>query len=260
LASETILDEIIAWKRQEVAERRQARPLEQVRAEAAEALPLRDFAAALGREGVSLIAEVKRASPSRGLLRPDLDPVALASEYESSGASAISVLTDSHFFQGSLDDLRRIRERVGLPVLRKDFLLEPYQVFEARAAGADAVLLITAALTGARLKELLELVGKTGMGALVEVHDEREMKIALGAGPRIVGVNNRDLRTFEVDLETTERLRPMVPEGVLFVAESGIHTRRDVERMAEIGVDAVLVGEAILRSADVGSKVRRLLG
>jgi indole-3-glycerol phosphate synthase len=260
LASRTILDEIVAWKREEVAARKKERSLAEVRAEAAEAAPLRDFEAAVRAEGVSLVAEVKRASPSKGLLRANLDPVGLAGKYEAGGASAISVLTDERFFQGSVSDLREVRGAVRLPVLRKDFLLEPYQVYEARAAGADAVLLIAAALAQDELEGLLELVHDSGMAALVEVHDEKEMGRALSAGPRVVGVNNRDLHTFEVDLRTTERLRPMVPEDVLVVAESGIHTRADVDRMDAIGVDAVLVGEAILRCTDVEAKVRELTG
>ncbi|TET52744.1 MAG: indole-3-glycerol phosphate synthase TrpC [Anaerolineales bacterium] len=260
VATQTILDEIVAWKREEVARAKSERPLELVREQAAQASPVRDFEAAMRARGVSLVAEVKRASPSKGLLRPDLDPASLAREYESSGASAISVLTDERFFQGHLDHLRDVRQSAELPVLRKDFLLESYQVFEARAAGADAVLLITAALEQGELEDMLRIATDLGMAALVEAHDEREMERALSAGPRIIGVNNRDLRTFVVDLATTERLRSMVPEDVLLIAESGIRTRADVERMVAVGVDAVLVGEALLRSADVGAKVRELVG
>jgi indole-3-glycerol phosphate synthase len=259
LAAKTILDQIIAHKRDELAALKVERPLEEVRAEAARAEPPRAFEAALRRDGISLVAEVKRASPSKGLLRPDLDPAALAREYESSGASAISVLTDERFFQGSLADLREVRHGVRLPVLRKDFLLEPYQVFEARAAGADAVLLIAAVLGRDELQELLELAHENGMAALVEVHDEKDLESALSARPRIVGVNNRDLRTFEVDLATTERLRPMVPQDLVLIAESGIHARADVERMAAAGVNGVLVGESLLRAADVGARLRELV-
>jgi indole-3-glycerol phosphate synthase len=256
---ETILDKIVAWKRDEIVRHKRAKPFEVVQAEAA-LTPPRDFAAALRAPGVRLIAEVKRASPSKGLLRHNFDAVALAQEYETNGAAAISVLTDEHFFQGSLDHLRDVRQNVALPVLRKDFVLDPYQVYEARAAGADAVLLIVAAMDDGDLEALHCLVQQLGMVALVEVHDETELARALQVGPRVVGVNNRNLRTFEVDLATTARLRPLVPAGVILVAESGVHTRADVARLADIGADAMLVGEALVRAADVGRKVRQLVG
>ncbi|MFQ6100886.1 MAG: indole-3-glycerol phosphate synthase TrpC [Anaerolineae bacterium] len=260
MRSEAVLESIIRRKWVEIARRKRARPLEAVRAEAANAPLARDFVATLRAPGVSLIAEVKRASPSKGVLREDLDPAMLARTYEASGAAAVSVLTDAHFFRGSLDDLRAVRRSVSLPVLRKDFLLDPYQVYEARAAGADAVLLIVAALDDGRLDSLHRLACDLGMAALVEVHDEIELERALAVGPRIVGVNNRDLRTFEVSLETTARLRPLLPPGVVLVAESGIHTREDVARLAAMGADAMLVGEALVRAVDVGGKVRQLLG
>lgn len=259
MSQETILEEIIAWKRGEIGRHKHARPVEAVRAGAALAPPPRDFAAALRSPGVSLIAEVKRASPSKGLLCHDFDAVALARAYEDNGAAAISVLTDQHFFQGHLNHLRAVRQKVRLPVLRKDFILDPYQVYESRLAGADAVLLIVAALSDGDLKALYQLVHELGMVALVEVHNEAELERALQIGPRIVGVNNRDLRTFEVDLETTARLRPLIPTDVVLVAESGIHTRADVARLAAIGADAMLVGEALVRAPDVGHKVRELV-
>lgn len=259
MSQETILEEIIAWKRGEIGRHKHARPVEAVRAGAALAPPPRDFAAALRSPGVSLIAEVKRASPSKGLLCHDFDAVALARAYEDNGAAAISVLTDQHFFQGHLNHLRAVRQKVRLPVLRKDFILDPYQVYESRLAGADAVLLIVAALSDGDLKALYQLVHELGMAALVEVHNEAELERALQIGPRIVGVNNRDLRTFEVDLETTARLRPLIPTDVVLVAESGIHTRADVARLAAIGADAMLVGEALVRAPDVGHKVRELV-
>jgi indole-3-glycerol phosphate synthase len=261
----TILDEILAWKRREIAQARRAVPLAALRAAAASASPPRDLAAALRRSSppdagpIRLVAEIKRASPSKGSLRPDLDPVALAAEFEAGGAAAISVLTDRRFFGGSLDDLRAVRRRVALPVLRKDFILEPYQVYEARATGADAILLIAAALDDGQLPRLQRLARRLGMAALVEVHDEAELQRALAVGPSLVGVNNRDLRTFRVDLETTARLRPLVPAGVVVVAESGVRTRADVERLAAVGVDAVLVGEALVRAPDVGHKVQELI-
>jgi indole-3-glycerol phosphate synthase len=257
----TILDRIINWKRDEVARHKQAQPIEAIQAGMALAPPPRDFAAALRAPGVSLIAEVKRASPSKGLLRPNLNPVALAREYERNGATAISVLTDEHFFQGSLDHLRAVRQSIDLPVLRKDFLIDAYQVYEARAAGADAVLLIAAALSDDDLKPLHQLVQQLGMAALVEVHNGAELERALAVvDPAVVGVNNRDLRTFEVDLETTARLRPRVPPGVILVSESGVHTSGDVARLAAIGADAMLVGEALVQATDVGHKVRQLTG
>lgn len=260
MTSETILEKIIRWKRREIARHKRARPLEIVRAEMSLAPPPRDFAAALRTPGVSLIAEVKRASPSKGLLRHNFDAVALAREYEDNGAVAISVLTDQHFFQGNLGHLRAVRQSVGLPVLRKDFILDPYQIYQARAAGADAVLLIVAALSAGDLRALYQLARELGVAALVEAHNAAELERALEIGPRIVGVNNRDLRTFEVDLETTARLRPLAPADVILVAESGVHTRADVVRLAAIGADAMLVGESLVRAQDVGRKVQELVG
>jgi indole-3-glycerol phosphate synthase len=256
----TILDEIVDWKRQEVAHRQHVIPLADVQADVPRAPTPRDMVAALRSPGVSLIAEVKRASPSKGLLRPDLDPVALAREYEANGASAISVLTDERFFGGRLAHLRAVRREVpSVPVLRKDFVLEAYQVFEARAAGADAVLLIVAALNDDELQSLYRLVRRLDMAALVEVHDEAELVRALAIEPRIVGVNNRDLRTFRVDLETTAQLRALIPDDVVLVAESGVHTADDVARLVDMGANAMLVGEALVRAQDVGAKVRELV-
>jgi indole-3-glycerol phosphate synthase len=255
----TILDEIIHWKWDELERYKQKKPLDAVLSEAMRAPAPRDLVAALRHPGVSLIAEIKRASPSKGLLRPNLDPAALAREYEANGAAAISVLTDQHFFQGHLDHLRAVRRSVGVPVLRKDFIVDPYQVYEARAAGADAVLLIVATLGDDELGALYRLVRTLGMSALVEVHDESELEQALQIGPCIIGVNNRDLRTFDVDLQTTARLRPRVPSDVVLVAESGVHTSADVARLAEMGADAMLVGESLVRAEDVGRKVRELL-
>jgi indole-3-glycerol phosphate synthase len=264
VAAPTILDEITRWKRGEIARAKAAMPLAAIHAEMATAPPPRDFAATLGAPGISLIAEVKRASPSKGVLRPDLDPVTLARAYEVSGAAAVSVLTDEHYFQGSLDDLRAVRQSVDLPVLRKDFVLDPYQVSQARAAGADAVLLIVAALDDQTLQALLNQVEDMGMAALVEVHNAAELERALDAdvapGRRIIGVNNRDLRTFEVDLATTQKLRPLVPPDAILVSESGIHGRDDVERLEGMGADAMLVGEALVRAQDVGGKIGELLG
>ncbi|HQE91934.1 MAG TPA: indole-3-glycerol phosphate synthase TrpC [Anaerolineae bacterium] len=256
----TILDEIIAHKREEVARQKQARPPAAVIAEAASAPPPRDFLAALQTPGVSLIAEVKKASPSKGLLCPDFDPLGLARAYAANGAAAISVLTDARFFQGSLDDLRAVRQAVNVPVLRKDFIIDPTQVYEARAAGADAALLIVAALDDATLHDLYVLIRQLGMAALIEVHNAAELERALSLHPRLVGVNNRDLRTFHVTLDTTAALRPHIPAEVVVVAESGIHTPADVARLAASGVDAMLVGEALVTAEDVAEKVRQFAG
>jgi indole-3-glycerol phosphate synthase len=256
----TILDEILDWKRIEVAQHKQAQSLSVVCDAALAAPPPRDLAAALRAAGVSLIAEIKRASPSRGLLHPDLDPAAQATAYEAHGAAAISVLTDERFFQGTLDDLRAVRQAVDLPVLRKEFVLEPYQVYQARAAGADAVLLIVAALDDANLRSLYDLVYELGMSALVEVHDEIELERALALCPRILGINNRNLHTFEVSLDITARLSQAVPPDTVLVAESGIHAAADVERLADLGVHGMLVGESLVRAPDVGAKIRELTG
>jgi indole-3-glycerol phosphate synthase/phosphoribosylanthranilate isomerase len=264
MSAPTILDEILHNKRAEVRRRKEVLPLEAVRVAATQAPPPRDLAAALRAPGVRLIAEVKRASPSKGPLRPDLDAVALAREYEAAGAAAISVLTDRRFFQGGLDDLCAVRDNAGLPILCKDFFLDAYQVYEARAAGADAILLIVAALDDERLAALARLAAGLGLATLVEVHEEAELDRALAAVPagdgRIVGINNRNLRSFRVSLDTTARLCDRVPAGTLLVSESGIHTPADVGRLAELGVDAMLVGESLVRAADVGAQVRRLVG
>ena len=255
----TILDQIIEHKRtEELPRRMRDLPLHAVQRQAAAAPPPRDFVAALRcAPGVALIGEVKRASPSQGLLRADFDPLNLAMTYAANGAAAISVLTDEKFFQGSLDYLAQIR-RIPLPLLRKDFIVHPYQVYEARAAGADALLLIAAVLSGGGLAELLALTRRLGMAALVEVHDADELARVLPLKPRLVGVNNRDLRTFRVDLNTCLALRPLLPADICFVAESGIHTRADVIRLAAAGVDAMLVGEALVVAPDAAAKVREL--
>jgi len=209
---------------------------------------------------VRIIAELKKASPSRGLLCPVFSPEGLARGYTAGGASALSVLTDREFFRGSLDYLARARAVSSLPVLQKDFILGPYQVFEGRAAGADAVLLIVAALEPSLLRECLAVARELDMGALVEVHTEAELEAALAAGAEAVGVNNRDLNTFRVDLSVTERLTKLIPRGVVVVAESGVRSREEVMRLAACRVDALLVGEALVRAADAAAKLRELLG
>lgn len=259
MVAKTILDKIMLYKREELPRRKREVAESDLRAALHLASPPRDFAAALRQEGVSLIAECKKASPSKGVLRNGYNPVELAKAYEANGARAISVLTDIKFFQGKIEDLVAVRQAVKLPVLRKDFIFDPYQIIEARAAGADAVLLIAALLKGNTLRELRMEVENLGMQALVEVHDEEEVAHALESGATIIGVNNRDLRFFEVDFETTARLRPLIPEHCVLVAESGIHTPEDVRRLADMGADAMLVGETLVKAKSVAARVQELV-
>jgi indole-3-glycerol phosphate synthase len=259
-ASTGVLDAILARTRESVARAKALRPLERDHPEVAGAPRVRPFAAALVRpDRVSVIAEHKRRSPSRGAIREDLAPADVARRYEAAGASALSVLTDGPFFGGHLDHLAEARGATRLPVLRKDFVLDPWQVREARAAGADAVLLIVAALEDAELGELLGEARAVGMGALVEVHDRAELERALAAGAALVGVNNRDLRTLAVSLETSLALAPAIPDDVVAVAESGIRSGSDLGRLREAGFDACLVGEHLMASPDPGEALRRLL-
>jgi indole-3-glycerol phosphate synthase len=253
-----ILDRILVEKRKEVEALR-----ERYRDWRPPAAPpvRRDFRAALRGEGIALIAEFKRRSPSRGEIRPAADPIGMARSYEAAGAAALSVLTDERFFGGSLADLNVVRGAVELPVLRKDFIIDPCQVAEsALPEGPDALLLIAAALEGERLRSLRRMAELCGQAALVEVHTEQEVDRALESGAEIIGINNRDLRTFEVSLDTTFRLRPRIPSTVTVVAESGVHSRDDVVRLSEAGVDAVLVGEALMTADDPGEKIQELLG
>lgn len=256
----SILDDIVRDKREEIARRKAATPRAELERRAAHAGPLRDVEAALQpRPGrARLIAEVKKASPSRGVLAGDLDPLALARGYAAAGAHAISVLTDEKYFQGSLDLLAPIRAAVPVPLLRKDFTLDEYQLWESLAAGADAVLLIVAILDAARLRDLAAAAKGLGLAALVECHTAAELDAALGAGARIVGLNNRDLRTFETRVETTLRLLPLIPPGPIVVSESGFFTGDQVRRVVAAGAHAVLVGEALVRAGDVAAKIREL--
>lgn len=253
-----ILDEIAAHKRDEVAARRREVSLHELQERAAAQPPPRPFGHALKGGDVRVIAEVKRRSPSKGELAPDLDPARTAGTYADFGAAAISVLTDGKYFGGSLEDLAAVRREVDLPVLRKEFILGEYQVFEARAWGADAVLLIARLLDDDDLSDLLGYAGELGMEALVEVHDEREMERALRYGAPVIGINNRDLGTFTTDLETTRRLAPLVPDTHVLVSESGIHSRAQVEELGRLGVNAVLVGESLAK--DPAGKLRELVG
>ena len=256
----TILDEIMTFHRENLPKIMRQVPLEDVRALASVAPPTVDFYAALKKPGVSLIAECKKASPSKGLMVPDYDPVKLGKTYANAGASAISVLTDGRHFQGSLADLRDVKETISkmkspIPVLRKDFIFHPYQVHESRAAGADALLLIAAVLSDAVLKQLLQLTHRLGMNALIEVHTEEELARVLPLNPRIVGVNNRNLQTFKVDFENTARLRKLIPEDVVTVGESGLKSAVEVYQLGQMGIDAILVGETLVKSKDPSKKV-----
>ena len=256
-----ILDRIVADNLEELESRKRGFPLKEWQRMALEQpLPL-DFASALQGNHIKLIAEVKKASPSKGIIRPDFNPVEIAQTYAGNGAAAISVLTEAKYFQGSLDHLRDIRKALGnrLPLLRKDFLCDPYQVYESRAYGADSLLLIVAILTPEKLGALLSLSHELGMSCLVEVHNEAELEIALNSGAKVIGINNRDLSTFDVDLTTTKRLRLLIPQDRIVVSESGIKNHSDMEKMERWGVDAVLIGESLLSASDITAKMRELL-
>jgi indole-3-glycerol phosphate synthase len=261
-ASDT-LARICADKRSEIEDRKQACPPAEVERLAAEAPPARGFAAALRKasaaDGVGLIAEIKKASPSEGLIRADFDPAAFARAYEAGGAACLSVLTEAKYFQGADADLRVARAACGLPVLRKDFMLDPYQVAEARAMGADCILIIMAAVEDALARELAEAAMALGLDALVEVHDAGELERALALPCPLIGVNNRDLKTLETDLATTERLAARVPAERFLVAESGIHAPGDVVRLRAAGARGFLVGTALMRQTDLAGATRALL-
>ncbi len=257
----SVLDEILAHKRSELAAAKARLAPGVLAARARAALePPRGFRRALLGPGPRVIAELKRRSPSRGEIRADFDPVAIARSFEASGAAALSVLTDERFFGGSLAVLKSVRRVTRLPLLRKDFVLDAYQIDEARVAGADAVLLIVAALAPADVARLREHAAGLGLDVLVEVHDAAELDVAKGAGADLIGINNRDLRSFRTDLAVTERLARQVPEGALVVAESGILGPEDVARLKRAGAFAFLVGESLMREPDPGLALRRLLG
>jgi indole-3-glycerol phosphate synthase len=256
-----ILDQIVATKRQEIQRAESAVSVGELRARLNDAPRVRDFFAPLAASGpIKLIAEVKKTSPSQGLIRSDFDAVAIARTYESHGASCVSVLTDEVYFQGSLEDLRRVRQAVGIPVLRKDFIVDSYQLVESRVAGADAVLLIAECLDDCNLRKLHNEAIELSLTPLVEFYEPANLERVLAAGAQLVGINNRNLATFEVDLDHAIRLREKVPLDCVLVAESGIHTRADVLRLQAAGVDAMLVGESLMRQADVGAAVDKLLG
>jgi indole-3-glycerol phosphate synthase len=257
----TILDQIVATKQGEIERAKAAVPESELQSRLADAPPVRDFFSTLASPGpIKLIAEVKKASPSAGVIRADFDPVAIAKTYEAHGASCISVLTDEQYFQGKLAYLTQIREAVSLPVLRKDFILDTYQLIEARVAGADAVLLIAECLDDCNLRKLFNTTCELGMTPLVELYEPDNLQRVFDAGATLIGVNNRNLHTFAVDLEHTIRMRSRVPDECVLVGESGIKTLEDVQRLESAGVDAILVGESLTRNADIGAAVDRLLG
>jgi indole-3-glycerol phosphate synthase len=255
-----ILGRIVEARRESIAHRKHVLPDAPLKMAARKAGPPRDFPSTLVREGYNIIAELKKASPSRGILRAEYAPGALASSLEGGGAAALSVLTEEEFFFGSLGDLKEARKAVQIPVLRKDFIVDPWQVWETRAAGADAFLLIAAILSDAELSELLELGRTLGMEPLVEVHSREELGRVLAAGARIIGVNNRDLRDFQVRIETSLELIEAIPEECIAVSESGLGMREDLARLRHAGFDAFLVGEHLMQGADPGEQLRGLLG
>lgn len=256
-----LLQRIVNTKREEIVADQARQPLAQMRRLAEQANPAIGFYDALtAASGIALIAEVKRASPSKGVIRQDFDPVGLAMRYVQGGASALSVLTDKPYFQGDLSYLSLIRQSVTVPLLRKDFIVDPYQVYQARAAGADAVLLIAECLSPQQLRELVACISGLGMEALVELYEPENLPAVLECGCRLVGINNRDLRTFQVDLGHTLRLLPAIPRDRLVVAESGIASREDVVQLEAAGVGAMLVGESLMRQEDVGRAAASLLG
>lgn len=258
IPTHTILDRIMAHKVDEIAQAKARIPEQELRNQLGDAPPPRDFAAALNQDYVALIAEVKKASPSKGVFLADFDPLDIAQTYASYGASAISILTDEQFFQGHLDYLRQIRHKINLPILRKEFILDWYQVIESRVAGADALLLIAACLDDSQLADLYQLTTELGMVALVEVHNEQEMERSLTLHPQVIGINNRNLHTFEVDLHITHRLAALCPTDTLLVSESGIYTTADVEQVAKAGTHAILVGESLILAEDRPTQIQAL--
>ena len=259
----TILDTIVQDKKKELAEVKQKTSLEKLKSRITHLPQVIDFAGALTagtKSNVRIIAEVKKASPSKGILCQQFDPVAIARAYGDGGAAAVSVLTEKNYFQGSLEYLRAIKEAIPLPVLRKDFIFDPYQLYEARAYGADAVLLIAVMLSEELLAELLQLARALSLCHLVEVHDRTDLQKALAAGAEIIGINNRDLKTFVTDIRTTIDLMPAIPEDKIVVSESGISSRQDLEQLAAAGVDAFLIGETLMKEINPGIKLRELIG
>lgn len=258
-----ILDDIISNKRSELALRKEVQPLSRLEDLVKTAPETISFSQALCRDTGNknrIIAEIKKASPSKGVIRQDFDPISISRQYEQSGAAAISVLTEQRYFQGSLEYLQLVKHTVALPVLRKDFIIDPYQVYEARAYGADALLLIVAALNGPLLRELISLSESLSLDALVEVHSREELRVALDAGARSIGINNRDLGTFAVSLTTTVELCQEIPDDCIIVSESGINSIADIRILKDAGADAFLIGEALMRAPTPGEKLREFIG
>jgi indole-3-glycerol phosphate synthase len=257
--AETILDKILATKKREVEQHKQVVKISCLLDCIGRRKAPLDFQAALRGNDIRLIAEVKKASPSKGVMRPYFDPMELAKTYAESGAAAISVLTDAEYFQGSPEHLTAIRQTVGLPLLRKDFIYDEYQIYESAAYGADALLLIAAILKPRQLRLLLTLSRSLGLGCLVEVHNEAELNMVIDGGAEIIGINNRDLKTFKIDLGTTQRLRPSIPQGKIVVSESGINNREDITKLREWKVDAVLIGEALVTAKNIPDRIKELM-
>ena len=258
--SATILDKIIAQKRYEIDSRKRKRSLSSIKTAASDSPPVRGFRTALDKRNASVIAEIKKASPSKGLIREDFDPSSIASSYERHGAACLSVLTDEHFFQGSDAALLDARDETRLPVLRKDFIIDEYQIFETRTLPADCLLLIVAALDYAQLDAFHRIGVELGLDVLVEVHDEPELEKAIAIDARLIGINNRDLKTFHTDLGVTERLMSQIPKSAKVVSESGIHSQSDVDRLIACGTNAFLVGEAFMRANDPGLAMSEIFG
>ncbi len=253
------LEKILESKREEVAGQKGLLPLSELKQRLGEVPPPLDFKGALRSRDCALIAEVKRSSPSKGRIREDFDPVAIARLYAENGAAAVSVVTESRFFEGRPSFLTQIRKSVQVPLLRKDFMIDSYQIYEGRLLGADAVLLIARILEASRLSEFVGLSSELGLSSLVEIHDEADLEKAVSAGAEIIGINNRDLSTFATDLGVSLRLAPLVPSGALVISESGIRSRRDMERLMAAGIRGFLVGETLMRERDVAGKMRELL-
>ena len=255
-----ILERIVEAKRKEVADLKDMTPLAQLKDAVGNLLPVRDFKGAISNARCSIIAEVKRSSPSKGRIREEFDPVQIATIYQDNGAHAVSVLTDEAFFEGKTKYLSGIKKSIDLPLLRKDFIIDAYQIYETRFLGGDALLLIVGLLEEGQLQEYLDLSTTLGLAPLVEVHTKEELDTALAAGAEIIGINNRDLTTFATDIETTLKLAPLIPRDRIVVTESGINTRDDIEQLMEAGIHCFLIGEALMRAEDIGEKLGEFLG
>lgn len=255
-----ILDEIVFYKKESLEKQKRIVSLDVLKKGISNLEQTRDFAKAISGKGISIIAEIKKASPSKGIIRKDFDPVQIARIYEENGAKAISVLTEEKYFLGSIDYLKQVKDVVKLPILRKDFIFDEYQIYEARVKGADAALLIAGILDKNKLKDFLDLSRSLGMSCLVEVHNKEELDKVLSTGAKIIGINNRDLKTFKTDINTTIELIKDIPSDKIVVSESGINTHEDVLRLKDVGVKAFLIGEALMREKDIGKKIRELMG